>query len=44
LRWNCLLKDVTEGNIESGMKVTERQEEDLSSYWMTLGKQEDTGN
>jgi hypothetical protein len=29
---------------EGGIKVTESEEEDISSYWMTLNKREDTGN
>jgi hypothetical protein len=36
LHRNCLLKHVIEGK--------EDEEEDVSSYWMTLMKREDTGN
>jgi hypothetical protein len=32
LRRNCLLQHVTEGKIEG----REEEEEDVSSYWMTL--------
>jgi hypothetical protein len=42
LRKNCLLKHVIEGKIEQ--KLQEDEEEDVSSYWMTLRKREDTGN
>ena len=35
LRTNCLLKHVIEGKIEGRIKVTEDDEEDLSSSWMT---------
>jgi hypothetical protein len=38
LRRNCLLKHVIVGKIEGGVK----KEEDVSSYWMTLRKMEDT--
>jgi hypothetical protein len=40
VRWNCLLKHVIEGKI--GRRKDE--EEDVSSYWMTLKKWEGTGN
>jgi hypothetical protein len=40
LRGNCLLKHV----IERKVKGRGDEEEDLSSYWMTLRKREDTGN
>jgi hypothetical protein len=40
LRRNCLLKHVVGGRIE----VREDEEEDVSSYWMTLMKREDTGS
>jgi hypothetical protein len=33
--WNCLLKQVIEGEGE-GLKQREDEEEDVSSYWMTL--------
>jgi hypothetical protein len=38
LRRNCLLKHVIEGKIEGRIKVTEDEEEDVSSYWMALRK------
>jgi hypothetical protein len=38
LRRNCLLNLVIEGKI----KEREDEEEDVSSYWMTLRKREDT--
>jgi hypothetical protein len=44
LRRNCLLKHVIEGKIEGRIEVTERRGEDVSSYWMTLRKREDTGH
>jgi hypothetical protein len=43
LRRNCLLKGVIEGNIEGRIEVEEAQE-NVSSYWVTLGKREDTVN
>jgi hypothetical protein len=43
LRRNCLLKHVIEGNTD-GQKRREDDEEDVSSYWMTLMKREVTGN
>jgi len=33
---NCLLKYVTEGKMQGRIEVTEHEEEDGSSYWMTL--------
>ena len=39
---NCLLQRVTEGKINGGIEVTEDEEEDVESYWMTLRKGEDT--
>jgi hypothetical protein len=39
LRRNCLLKHVIEGK-----KRREDDEEDLSSYWMTLRNRKYTGN
>ena len=42
MRRNRVLKDVTEGIIEGGVEVTRKREEDVSSYWMTLRKREDT--
>jgi hypothetical protein len=44
LHRNCPLKHVIEGNIEGRIEVTEDEGEDVSSYWMTLRKREDTGN
>jgi hypothetical protein len=44
LRRNCLLKHVIEWKIEEGYTWREDEEEDISSYWMTLRKREDTGN
>jgi hypothetical protein len=44
LRRNCLLKHVIEGKIEGKMEVLKDEEEDVSSYWMTLRKREDTRN
>jgi len=38
------MKHVTEGKIQRGIKVTGKCREDVSSYWMNLRKQEDTGN
>jgi hypothetical protein len=38
LRRNCSLKDVVGGKLEAG----EGQEEDVSSYLMTVMKKEDT--
>ena len=37
LRRNCLLKQVIEGKIEGEIKWQEDEEEDVGSYWMTLG-------
>jgi hypothetical protein len=36
LSWSCLLKHAIEGR--------EDEEEDVSRYWMNLGKREDRGN
>jgi hypothetical protein len=44
LRRNCLLKHLNEGKIEGWIEVTGNEEEDVSSYWMTLRKREDIGN
>jgi hypothetical protein len=38
---NCFLKHVIEENIKRRMEV---EEENVSSYWMTLRKREDTAN
>ena len=32
---NLLLKQVSEGNIQGRIEVTEQEEEDGSSYWMS---------
>jgi len=40
LRGNCFLKHVTEGKIDE----TEDEEDDISSYWITLRKKGGTGN
>jgi hypothetical protein len=42
LRRNCLLQRVIEGKIKGGIELTEDEEEDVGSYWMTLRKGEDT--
>ena len=44
LRRNCLLKYVTGGTREDGIKSREHGEEEVCSYWLTLRKREDTGN
>jgi hypothetical protein len=44
LRINCLLKHAIEGKLEGRIEMTEDEGEDVSSYWMTLRKREDTGN
>ena len=36
MRRNCLLRHVVEGKIEGRIEVTGRDEEDVSSYRMTL--------
>jgi len=38
LRRNCHLKDVIERKMEGMLKLRGRDDEDLSSYWMTLRK------
>jgi hypothetical protein len=38
LRRNCLLKHVIEGKMEGGIEVMGNEEEDVSSYWMSLRK------
>jgi hypothetical protein len=35
LRRKCLIKHVTEGNIEVRIKVKEDEEKGVSSYWMS---------
>jgi len=42
LRRNCLLQRVTEGKIQGGIEVTERQGRRRRSYWMTSRKGECT--
>jgi hypothetical protein len=44
LRRNCLLKQVIEGKLEGRIEMTGRRRKDVSSYWMTLRKREDTVN
>jgi hypothetical protein len=44
LHWNCLLKHVIEGKIEGRIQVMGKEEENVSSYWITLRKLEVTGN
>jgi hypothetical protein len=44
LHKNFLLKHVIEGKIEGRIELTGDEQEDVSSYWMTLRKREDTGN
>jgi hypothetical protein len=41
---NCLLEHVIEGKIQGRIEVREDEEDDLSSYWMTLMKREGTGD
>jgi hypothetical protein len=38
---NCLLKQVIDGKIKGSIEVMEDEEEDVSSYRMTLRKLED---
>jgi hypothetical protein len=42
LRRNCLLQRLIVGKIKDGIEVTEDEEEDVGSYWMTLRKGENT--
>jgi hypothetical protein len=44
LRRNCLLKHVIKGKREGKIETTEDENEDLSSYRITLRKREDTGH
>jgi hypothetical protein len=44
LRRNCLIKHVNEGKIEGRIEVRGEGEEDVSIYFVTLKKREDTGN
>jgi hypothetical protein len=41
---NCLLKHAIAGEIDGRIEVTEGEEEDVRSYWMTLRKIQDIGN
>ena len=41
---NGLLKHVIEVKIEGTIEVKEDEKEDVSTYWMTFRKGEDTGN
>jgi hypothetical protein len=43
LHRNCLLKHVIEVKIEGKIEVKTDEEEDISSYWITLRIREDTG-
>jgi len=42
LRRNCLLKHGIEGKIRESETRREDKDEDVTSYWMTLRKTEDT--
>jgi hypothetical protein len=42
LRRNYRPQPVIEGKIKEGLEVTEDEEEDVGSFWMTLRKGEDT--
>jgi hypothetical protein len=44
LRRNCLLKHIIEGKIEGRVEWREGEEKEVSSYWTTLRKPEDTRN
>jgi hypothetical protein len=39
LRRNCLLKHLIQGKIDGRIEVTKDEEEDVSSYWMTLNSE-----
>ena len=39
LRRNCSLRHVIEARIEGRIEVTNDEEEDVSSYWVTLTKE-----
>jgi len=41
---HIVLKYVIEGNIEERIEVVRNEDEDVSSYWMTLRKREGTLN
>jgi hypothetical protein len=42
LRRNCFLQRVIEGKIKREYKWQEDEEEDIGSYWMTIGRGEET--
>jgi hypothetical protein len=42
LRRNFILKHIIEGSTEGGIKWREDKEEEVSSYWITVMKREDT--
>jgi hypothetical protein len=42
VRWDYLLKHIIEGKIQGMMQVTGDEEKDVSTYWTTLRKIEDT--
>jgi hypothetical protein len=44
LRRSCLLIHVVEVRLDRRITVGKEDEEDVSSYWMTLRKRQDTGN
>ena len=44
LRRNCLIRHFIEGEIEGRIKLQDDEEKEVSSYWVTLRKIEDTGN
>jgi len=44
LHRNCHLKHVIEENLAGMIQVTDDEEEDVRTYWMTLRKSEGTGN
>jgi hypothetical protein len=44
LRRNSLLKHIIEEKKQGGIHVTGKQEKYVSSYWMTLGNGDNTGN
>jgi len=44
VRRNCLLKYVIDGKIQEWTEATETLRKDVNSYWLTLRRQEVTGN